>query len=285
MDKKVFQMPDPQYRMIDAVSSTDIRNMARHPKAYWLARHTPDEPTDDMEFGTHFHYALLEPEKFLDLYCCEPDALPDGTKAGVGPGLINRNTTVWKSFIADWREQNKSKKSIDSQEFSMLRRMMSSAFAHNKLGPILKEYDKEMVVLWKDPSTGLSCKGKGDLVGPRLGDIKTTKCTTPKEFNNDCYKRLVHLQTAHYFEGFTNVGVKFQDVPFICGIQKDRDKREPDIFFMEVDETLLARGLERRVRLMDRILNCKESNQYPGWEDSYRLMIPDYALVEVEGDI
>jgi hypothetical protein len=79
------------------------------------------------------------------------------------------------------------------------------------------------------PSTGLSCNGRGDLVGPRLGDIKTTKCTTPKEFNNDCYKVSFIFQTAHYFEGFTNVGVKFQDVPFICGIQKDRDKREPDI--------------------------------------------------------
>ena len=39
-------------------------------------RRNPPEPTEDMAFGTAYHCAILEPEKFSSEYCCLPP-VPD----------------------------------------------------------------------------------------------------------------------------------------------------------------------------------------------------------------
>jgi len=280
---KPFAMPEEQYRAIDAVSSTDLRMLSVNPRKLWLYKQGKAPVSNAMLEGTMFHCAILEPEKFMDLYVVEPDSLPDGTVAGVGEGKINRNTKIWKDFISQWRDKNQARIQVSPDEFNVLRKMMTAVHSNKVANELLKTHEKELVALWNDPETGEKCKGRADLIGHSLVDFKSTTCESPREFENECYRRSVHSQLAFYDTGFSLNGCEFSS-HFVIGVEKSKEKSETSCFVMQVEENLLERGRERNKRLMDLYQKCKQKNDWPGFESVYSLGIPSWALVDLEGE-
>jgi exodeoxyribonuclease VIII len=282
LPSKCFQIPDDQYHKIDALSSSKLRDLALStPRQTWLKKQYPEGESDDMRFGTLFHMAILEPERFKDTVICEPDALPDGTKAGRGAGLVDRNTNKWKDFIREWREKNTTKTHIDPSDFRLLCMMMDSVNRHPIAQPLLKSADKEIATLWTSED-GDKCKAKADLLHEKyLADFKTTKCETPEAFNNDCYRRLVHVQVGFYDWGFGKAGFKFDD-HYVIGVSKAESCGEVATFVCKVEENLLQRGYEKAMRLLDLYRKCRLDNHWPGHEKLYQLSVPSWDIIDIE---
>lgn len=286
LESKPFEMPDSQYRSIDALHSTELGYFAISPRKCQLYREGKEEPTPAMLWGTTIHSAILEPEKFMERYVTEPATLPDGRKAGSVPtgarkeDYINRNTNEWKAFVSEWAQKNTGKIQLDADEFTQLRNIMAAVHSHPIANALIKTHQKEMVALWVDEETGLKCKGKADLIGEFLIDFKTTTCETPKEFERECYSRSYHSQMAFYDKGFRLNGCDFKK-HFIIGLEK-RKKGECSCLVMEMSPELIERGYETNKRLMGQYLECKKNDKWPGFEGVYSLQIPAWAVVDLE---
>ncbi len=286
MASKVFQMDEDQYRAIEAVSQSELRTMLLGtPRDLWLNRQRKQAPNEYQAFGTLFHMAILESEKFSQSVACEPDRLPDGRKAGIGDkdSFINRNTTEWKEFIGRWREDNKQRMLVEAKDFHLLMKMMKATHSHPKATDIIRNSSKEQKTLWTCDWTGEKCKGAADLTGLDLADLKSTKCKTPGEFMNDCYRKLVHLQMGFYDVGFGKAGLSF-DNHYLIGVEKDLEKEEVGCFVVRMEKNLLERGIEVAKRAMELYSKCQTSKKWPGHETKvYDWTIPPWDLVE-QGD-
>lgn len=277
-EQKPFSMPEMQYHELNALSSTELRCLNESPRKLWLYRQGKKEVTDSMHFGTMFHMAILEPQKFLSTYVVEPDRMPDGRRAGSD---IHRNTKEWKGFISEWQSQNPSKIQLSPDEFNTLRKMMNAVHANRKASELLKSGEKEMTALWTD-DTGVACKARADLIGECLVDFKTTTAESPWEFERNCYQHLYHSQTAFYHKGFSLNGCDFKEC-YLIGVEKTKSS-EANCYVMRVSRELLERGYEKNKRLMEIYLECEKKNNWPGFDEVYDLQIPANRLIDIEGE-
>lgn len=278
---KTAQMSEELYRQIDAVSSTDLKKLHESPRRLWLSKQVREPSSPEMEFGTCFHMAILETERFRELYTCEPDRMPDGKIAGIGPKEthVNRNTTAWKEFIAFWKSENAHRKHVHPDDFSLLIKMVNAVAKNEFLMGLIANSDKEVATLWTDKRTGQKCKGKADLAGQDLVDFKTTACRTPKDFERDAWYRLVHMQMGFYDMGFETNGIKFRD-HYVVALRKDYESSEIEPWIFKYDSRLIERGRSEANRLMDKFLSCKEKDIWPGLGDQVMQMsVPSWAIV------
>ena len=80
----IYDEPFSEYLCSPAVGSSQVRNFLRSPQLFLDGRNGIFRPTSkSMDFGTAFHCALLEPERFEKTYAIAPEGLKLSTKAGI----------------------------------------------------------------------------------------------------------------------------------------------------------------------------------------------------------
>jgi len=146
-------VPEDVYhaKNLGTVSKGSLVRLAQSPAHYkaWIDGSIEDEETTALKFGRAFHVALLEPDRFGASYAVEPD---------FGDCRFKEN----KARRDGWRSDNAGKQPVTKDEASAITGMIFAVRAHPIAGKMIRDGRAELTALWKDETTGLSCRARAD---------------------------------------------------------------------------------------------------------------------------
>ncbi len=167
---------DELYRSLPRVSNSDLTRLKEEQLGYGDANTTGRATTERAKvFGRAFHQHLLEPES---IGMVMHQLLPDLTSTSLEP--------------------------TQASELAML---MATIRKDPFCRRYLRQSERERVVLFTDPATGVPCKTRLDMVhtSPKrrnalIIDVKMTSACTPAQFLESCYTYDYDRQAAFYLD-------------------------------------------------------------------------------------
>lgn len=253
-----------EYHSSPAIGSTGLKKIAISPAHYQSWLKNPNDSTPDQEFGSMVHLALLEPELFFATHV-------------VNPG-IKRNTKEGKADFAIWESENKGKTMVDEDKWLKIQAMRESFLRNPLVIGALNDAKIEQSLFWFDPSTGMECKARPDIITTSgdIYDLKSAADVSAYKFGGDAAKFYYHLQAVHYLCGLSVVtGAPIRNFTFIA-----IEKSAPfGIKFYRLNSLQFTAGHKKWSQLMNIYAQCKQTNQWPGYPETIEdLQLPTYAL-------
>lgn len=148
------------------------------------------EHTKALDIGKAFHTMVLEPAK-LD------------SEVVVFEGKTRRGK-AWEEF----KLENDDKTIVSTTEWNMINDMSGVVLENKEALEFINNSKHEIVEVWQNEDTLISCKGKADMVIENLNgkktiiDLKTSSDCSPESFRRSCYKYGYDRQAAFYLDGF-----------------------------------------------------------------------------------
>jgi len=240
-----------------------IKHMTDSPRHVRHAADTPDVDTASRAWLRAVHCLVLEPAR-LD----EDFAVFDGTRRG----------RVYDSFVAC----NPGRTVLRPQDLASAMETAAAIREHPVAAGLLAEGEAEVSMTWVDPSTGLTCKGRADWVGPRgLVDLKNLGSTSERAVSAAVARGQYHGQLAHYVAGLEANGVEVPAAYLV--VAEGRGAQDVAVFRLDAappDGALYA-GHRLRERYLAQLAECVQSGRWPGRHEAVQdLVLPNYALDE-----
>lgn len=262
-----FGYPESKYhaRESGVASKSALDLVARAPSVYraWLDGKEP-EPTDAMLFGSAFHCAVLEPERFVRAYAAQPDF---GDCRLKGP---KANRDAWRASVV-------GKTILSYEDAVAIAGMRAAILAHPLFGRLIGEGHTETTGVSHDASTGLIRKCRSDLWHPGmrvLADLKSTANATASEFAKSCAQFGYHRQQAFYEDIFAECGQAAEAFLFFA-----IEKTSPYLCAVyQLESRDVARGRATNLRLLTTLAECTANDTWPGLPDGItRISLPRWA--------
>ena len=217
-----------EYRSIPRVSNSDLTRLKEEHLGYSVSS-APARNLDKAKvFGRTFHQHLLEPETIGTVL---QQLLPDLTPGGL-------------AMAAD-------SDVLDAKRTGQLNALMKTIRQDTFCRRYLRLSERERVVLSTDPTTGVACKARLDMVytSPKrrnalIIDVKTTSARTQAQFLESCYTYDYDRQAAFYVDSLRNADfdewATTQQFRFVfIGVMKQRPHR-----LFAVDATSIPNFME-----------------------------------------
>lgn len=220
----------------------------------------PSRESAAMTFGTNFHCAVLEPDRFdRDYILSSAGPVNPTTRKQFGPS---------SQQYKDWLQRmGPSKVVISEKDYDMIKEMQKSVQEHPIAGPMLKRGVAEKVA--RCQYFGMPCQARFDWVTPE-GDLVDLKSSADlKWFFSDAKKLKYDRKMSFYksvLEGFLQEEIKRvyliaveKKEPYRCGV-------------FEITKKALRLANECNVKAIERIKACQESGVWPtGFEEVRKL--------------
>ena len=241
-----------EYDQIPAVRRSALWEIRKSPLHYKYAVEHPEEPTEALRFGIAAHKYILEPGAFWDEYV-EAPKIDRRTKAG---------KEAYNALLASGKEF------ITETDMETIRAMDEALCSNPTAAALLKTGDHEVSFQWADEETGEPCKCRPDVLTQYNGDdyivdYKTTTSCEPGHFERSCRAYGYKLQAGMYTEGVLNS--TFAKCKFAFVAQEKTPPYAVRVYFC--DEGFVDEGLQMYRELVDLYHKCKESGEWPGYED------------------
>lgn len=173
-------MPGDDYRALPRVSNSDLTRLKEEHLGYWSVPSARFIPEKTKAFGRAFHQHLLEPET-------------------VG--------TVLSQFLPDMMDPALQPDGLAPAQTKQLHTLMQTIRQDGFCRRYLRMSERERIVLSTDPTTGIACKARLDMVytSPKrrnamIIDLKTTSARTQAQFLESCYTYDYDRQAAFYVD-------------------------------------------------------------------------------------
>lgn len=269
-------VPFEEYRQWKAVNNSSLGSAlvsAAHYRAYLQK---PHEDTDALRFGSLMHAGKLDPKELLQKYVVMPPFEIQLEKEYANP----RNTTEYKTKKADWEAQQPPEKTIVTQQEYDLMSAMCLALEKHTLARECFDHDgpAEVSLIWRDPVTGLLCKGRIDKLDhkqTRFADLKTAKSLS--NYAREIFNRAYHRQGAFYQDGlYELLGKDF--TPWLV----PQEKEEPyACAAAPLDPDALTIGRREYRTALKTIAEARRTGNYPLPESPATWNIPGFAYPEL----
>ena len=235
----------PDYQKITAVNPSLAKHARLSMKHYRHARDTvpPDPPTDAMVLGSATHCCVLEPDTFPLRYIL----WDGGTRRG----------RTWDAFV----EANAGKTPLREDDYARCCAMRDAVRSHPAAARIFADQHRvEESLVWTDTPTGTLCKGRVDLLGPRIVDLKTCRSAQDRHIVNAVSTYGYHISMGAYYDGLlTLTGHALQAALIFVESSPPHDV----VVKVLMDEALL-RGRDIWHELLAKIAECNASGLWPG---------------------
>ena len=214
-------------RVLGMANKGGLELALKAPAAYyaWATSTVADEPTPAMLFGKLFHMALLEPA----LYAAQP-------KPTTARGRADAETI-----------------------YAMVRAVQQHPLAWALVG----RGRAEVTARWRDATTGIECKARGDVWVPELAtlaDVKSTTDASPEAFARTVENFGYHRQQAFYEDGWAAVGQPTEHFAFIAV-----EKSAPYLIGVyQLDEAAVYIGRRQVRRGLGLLASCNARGEWPG---------------------
>lgn len=270
-----LKLSSEKYHSGPGIGSHGLMEMLRSPAHYQHMRVTGvgRKPTPAMEFGTLFHFAVLEPEEFKRRARMEPEC--------------DKRTTKGKETYQQWLADCPPDALIVSPKnhdrlMGMLTKIEETTVAKNLImGPGLREHSG----YWIDKETGVLCRIRPDLLTSdgELIDVKSTTDARPGPFSHDIAANEYDLQMAFYREGVFNITGKHPTACTYFAVESDGSF---GIGLHYASSEILARGERLFRKALSLYRDCLDKNVWPAYPDKItKIYLPDWARKqeEIEG--
>ncbi len=254
-----------EYRKIDAVNASSLKEMRKSPRHYLHRIRNPLDDTPRLAIGRATHTAVFEPDRFL---------LDFVLWAGG-----DRRGKAYSEFC----EQHPNQGILKPEEYATCLAMRDAVRSHPVAGPALSPPgEAEKVLVWTDEATGLQCKGRLDWWRVGLfADLKTTGDIDEHKFCALAYRMGYHVQLAFYRAGLIANGLDAPP-PRIIAVEAAAPH---DVACFALDDDAMYAGEVEVADLMAKVAAGKFSNQWPGrYPEERPLSIPAWALGSSDGD-
>jgi len=267
-----FKMPEEEYHNIPMASRSFLENILIDREDGWYySAYNPNKPvhetTPAMQLGTAIHSMLLEPDIFKKIYVQQPswadykgvEILKDNKdlkaflkKHGeiklstlVKAELVTMAETylhpdtqiIWDNVIRDFKVnvEKYDKKILKQHDIEILDGIKESLELRPKIKKLLQGGYPEVVIIWEDEYTGITCKARLDYINiDSIIDLKSFSLKNKKPLGEFLDKEILYqnynLQSSIYFDGLRSV------------IKKIRNK-EAEVFG-KIDQEWLSKFLE-----------------------------------------
>jgi hypothetical protein len=241
------------YAKIPAISNTALGKLAVAPAVYqhWL-NDPQDKPTPAQKIGRIAHRAILEPDKFeaefSTAYAVRPDGMDMRTKDG----------KAWKA-----EQESLCREIITFDQGEFLSGAVKAISSHSIARDMLAAGSPEVSAV--SEYNGLPIKARFDWLtkGDTIVDLKTTASAEPRDFHRDIDRFGYFRQGAFYLDLAASLGLP---VKYFCILAIEKDAP-----YLLTCHTLSAaaidQGRDEYVRLLGRYVECKRSNQWPGYPE------------------
>lgn len=243
----IYDLKNEEYHAHEAVGHTMLSNMLTSPLVFKYAKENPQEPTSAMQFGTAFHTALLEPERFAEEYITLD--VDRRTKTG---------KEAWENAL------NCGKKILTAAENEKLQGMLSNVSKCETVKNLLN-CPHEVSFFWQDKQTGIECKSRADALKALNGryiivDIKTTVDCSAEAFARACINYHYDMQAAMYIDGISKELDKPCTFVFVCV-----EKEPPyDFNIFTASSAMLNKGNDDMRYCLGLLKNCTETGNFYG---------------------
>ena len=263
------RVPADEYRAIDALNISRLKELARSPRHYQHALHNP-KTSKPLSLGIAAHCATLEPKRFLDEFTA-------WTRRSEKTGnLCPRTGQYWDEFIA----LNSGKTIITEDEYTTSR-LIATAVRNDPVAlPYLTGGDPEVVMTWEYASR--TCKGRVDWLTRIDGQLtivglKTARDCRPFPFGAQAAKLGYHLQWAWYRDGYLHAMPKVYEAPHMVEIVVESAPPYAVVVYA-IPEDVLLQGREEYDRLLVALAECEAANAWPGpFTEVQALSLPTWA--------
>lgn len=260
-------VPESQYhaKEIGVVSNSALTELLRSPAHYraWVAGEREKE-SDALSFGKAFHCALLEPDRFAQLYVVAPEFGDCRYKAN-------------KALRNAWLAENSGKEPVAAEWMGQIAGMVASVRRHSLVREMLRTGEAEVTALWEDRATGLRCKTRSDFLQRARGlavDIKTTEDAREKPFVRSVVNYGYHRQDALYRMGYAACGVPIQYF-VIVAVEKSAPWA---VATYQLDVAAVQLGWASVRHGIDRMAECVKADRWDAYEETIRtLELPPWA--------
>lgn len=249
------------------VSVSALKNFARAPLA---AVASEPEETKALHMGDVFHTLLLTPSIFdAKFYVTKLTRISDREKA----------TQEEKAKAGD-------RELVKEADFETAKRMVKSVRSQSVLiNDLLAEGEiiTEQSFYWRDPETGLPCRGRADVLHPgyrTIIDIKTTEDATADAFARSVANYAYNWQEAFYRRGLPLAGgwepqgflflVIEKKPPFLTGLY-------------QLEPRAVALGDDLTQHYLRQWAKCAKEKRFPGLpaDAPVPLDLPAWAYAKV----
>lgn len=253
-------MPNAEYHSHPAIGSSLLKKVLRSPAHYLSAKENPQESTPAMEFGTHVHEAILEPQKFKDSVAVMPNF--------AGAGSVAKRD--------DWKASNRDKRIISQEDLDKVRQIDAAVKRHKIASRLLdqgKPEESYFAIL-----DGQVCKARPDYLrdGHIIVDIKTTGDASIREFSKAIANFDYHLSAAFYLDVVSATLGETYDEFLIIAVEKTPPYA---VAVYLLDQGTIDAGGFLYKKALSTLLECKQTNNYPSYPESIQpIALPSWAF-------
>ncbi|WP_435102283.1 PD-(D/E)XK nuclease-like domain-containing protein [Arhodomonas sp. AD133] len=256
------ELSNEAYHKAPGISNTGLLLVGQAPAIYYGCRLDPRRPLEKSRAGqlegTLAHCAILEPNALDERYV-------------VGPA-VNKNTKVWKDFVADHPDQI----AITADQYDMAQRMRESVMGIPDVAEALSAGagGAEQSAFWIDEATGERCKVRPDYVasfraGDILLDVKTYSSAAPHEFARQIGRKGYQQQDAMYTEGWAKAaGRPVLGFVFVA-VETEYPYAASAVM---LDEDSKAAGHRMFRRNLNAYAECRRTGHWPGYSSAIEIV-------------
>lgn len=202
--------------------------------------------TRSMALGSLVDCLVLEPHEFENSYVMQPKKYKSEKTIGRGNDKKtvvvekpwNSNSNTCKEFLNEAAAQKKTV--IDADTYSKAVEMKAVIEKNEEARTIIESSEKQVSIVWRDDNTGILCKGRLDLVGKKITDLKTTVDASKNEFARSIAKWGYHVQAGAYVNGYHLATGDRLDYAFIA-VESGRD---PECQVYDLDPSSVIKGYQ-----------------------------------------
>lgn len=199
--------------------------------------------------------------------------------------ILGAGWPIWVVDAYDWRlkkhqDAKKAKRAegltvINRADLLAAARMARAVSRHPLASAILSEGKAEQSFYWIDPETGVTCRGRVDLLRDNaIVDVKTCADASPAGFARAAAQFRYDMQAANYSEGIEAVTGERLPFVFVCV-----EKEAPHLVACyQLDDFALERGSRDCAEARRIFAECESSGAWPAYStDIETLSLPGWA--------
>lgn len=219
-------MPEAEYHARPEVSKHDLDMIRRAPLLYWHKKANPDAASDEMNFGSLVHLAVLQPDLLESSVAFLPDDAPsrvsDRNRNAKKPSETTLEAIAWWD---DWNAKTEGKQIVKPEAYERVLGIQKSLMRNPATAQFIEmEGMREASFFYE--LHGVKCRSRMDFSGQGIiWDLKTCGDASASGFAKEIGSGGYHRQGALYLDAakacdrpakkFVFVTVE-KTAPFLC---------------------------------------------------------------------
>jgi len=247
------------------LGSSGLKKFRISPAHYQAFLNEPGKESKEMNFGTAYHYRLLQSGEYLKRVVLGLDR--------------QKRSKADREAWAEFEKRHEGKTIITKEENTVLDRMFDSIMKHPTARTILEtEGNYEDTYIW-DSEHGFLCKCRVDKSIVRadhgyIVELKTSRNARSGPFGRDIALYGYDISAAWYLAGVQRI----LKIPFMFFFLVQEKEPPFAVNVFEADQEMTDSARNKIFPLIERFGKCLENDLWPSYPDGiHNIRMPGYA--------